>query len=476
MNKRSPRGDGKAVLAGRPRPAASAYAKAPAGLCLVDEDFRLTLVNEALAGLLETSSTALAGRRLDEVMPAATDFIAQLAPGKPITAFDVSDPTNGKTFQLSATRMDTGGYSVAVQDVTARQAALKALAESAERSSFALDSAGQWVWDFDITANRVWRSQQWKRTLGFLPEELGDEDEPWRIVHPADRRNIDMAMRGIMKGEKTSFEATYRLRHKDGSWRWILSRGTVVAFGADGAPARVLATSVDITRQKQTEQELEANIRQRKALEHDLLLANRRLKLLAEIDSLTELPNRRKFDKVLEREFRRVRRESPTMALLMIDVDYFKTFNDLYGHPAGDECLRAVAEALQQVIRDTKDIVTRYGGEEFAAIIVNTDQAGVRAIARRMVDAVRGLGIRHQGSPFGIVTICVGLTVFGLRNHPGSLTPQRLLQASDLALYAAKDAGRNRIALARIDADGRIETELADESASPETAQGTNAQ
>ncbi|MFK8252202.1 sensor domain-containing diguanylate cyclase [Ancylobacter terrae] len=443
--------------------AARAFGHAAAALCETDRDLVIRLANAAFGQLFGMPPSELIGRRMGVAVPALAAVEAQLrdTSAEAPVGRECSCHRDGMTLAVASVRT-ADGYSIAVRDVTGEQRVLALLQESVERSSFALDSAGQWVWDFDIVANKVWRSPQWKRALGFEPAELADEDEPWRIVHPSDRRNVDNAMTGILQGKRTSFEATYRLRHRDGTWRWILSRGTVIAFAPDGSPARVLATSVDITHQKEIERELEATIRQRKALEHDLVLANRRLRMLAEIDSLTELPNRRKFDKVLEREFRRVRRDNPTMALLMIDVDYFKKFNDLYGHPAGDECLRSVAEALQHVVRASRDIVTRYGGEEFAAIIVNTAEDEARSVAKRMADAVQGLAIPHAGSPFGVVTICVGLTLFGLQNRTVSPTPQRLLQASDQALYAAKDAGRNRVAIARLASDGSVATDLAD--------------
>lgn len=463
MTRRRPIPSGEDALpTGSTEVAARAFADAAAAICETDRNLVIRLANKAFGKLFGTTPSDLAGRRIGESVPALAGLEAQLRDASveaPLTRPIVLGEPDGRALAVAFARK-ADGYSITVRDVTEEQHALASLRESVERSSFALDSAGQWVWDFDIVANKVWRSPQWKRALGFEPDELADEDEPWRIVHPSDRRNVDNAMAGILRGERTSFEATYRLRHRDGSWRWILSRGTVVAFAPDGSPARVLATSVDITRQKEIERELEATIRQRKALEHDLVLANRRLRMLAEIDSLTELPNRRKFDKVLEREFRRVRRDNPTMALLMIDVDYFKKFNDLYGHPAGDECLRSVAEALQHVVRDSRDIVTRYGGEEFAAIIVNTTEDEAQGVAQRMADAVQALAIPHAGSPFGVVTICVGLTLVGLQNRASSPTPQRLLQTSDQALYAAKDAGRNRVAIARLAHDGSIATDV----------------
>ena len=447
-----------------------AYELAPVGLCSLDPQHRILACNRRFRDLIAAAEAEPVGTALGAWLPGADALLDRLAEPAAAVEADLAIERDGRRhiLRLAATRLDDG-VSLAVTDVTAVVEVQEALRRAVERSSFALDSAGQWVWDYDIVADRVWRSQQWKRALGYAPNELADQDEPWRIVHPSDRKTVQAAMALIHAGTRSDFEATYRLRHKDGSWRFILSRGKVVAHTPEGRPARMLATSVDITPQKEVERELEATIRQRRALEHDLIVANRRLRLLAEIDSLTELPNRRKFDKCLEREFRRTRRERPSIALAMIDVDYFKSFNDLYGHQAGDDCLRAVAEALQQVVRPSRDIVTRYGGEEFAAIFVDIDAADALSIARRMAEAVARLAVLHRGSPFGVVTICIGLTLFSFGQQRRLRTPHQLVQAADRALYAAKEAGRDQIALASPLEDGRFETRLIgrDASAAP---------
>ncbi len=435
-------------------PFEAVYLAAPLAMCAVDAGVRLRLANDRLAALFGRDRVDVVGERLEALAPELGDLVRQLeASPEPFSAtVTLGSPPDVRFLTvLAAGAGPLRGLTFV--DVSHTAPAAAELARSAERSAFALESAGQWVWDLDIPAGKVWRSQQWKRALGFAPGELEDHDEPWSIVRPSDRKIIDEAMRRIMSGEDTSFEATYRLKHRDGSWRWILSRGKVVAHGPDGRPSRVLATSTDITRQKQTEHELAATIRSRRLLEQQLVQANRRLRVLADIDSLTELPNRRKFDRVLEQEFRRVRRAAPSLALLMIDVDHFKAFNDLYGHPAGDDCLRTVAEELQAAVNPVKGLITRYGGEEFASILVNIEEEAALDTARRMIRAIRALALPHAASPGGHVTICVGMTLLRLENRRSAGSPQRLVELADRALYAAKAAGRDRIALWRHDSD-----------------------
>jgi diguanylate cyclase (GGDEF)-like protein len=165
------------------------------------------------------------------------------------------------------------------------------------------------------------------------------------------------------------------------------------------------------------------------------------LQQLATTDGLTGLMNRRAFDQAFVTELARTARDATPLALLMIDVDSFKAYNDQYGHPAGDECLRAVGLALKQVIKRPADIVARYGGEEFVVLLPNTDEDGAYVIAEAFRKALRGLGIPHEASPKRVVTASIGLCVatgHGERDID-------LLARADKALYDAKAAGRDRV-------------------------------
>ncbi|WP_232316387.1 diguanylate cyclase [Candidatus Burkholderia verschuerenii] len=171
------------------------------------------------------------------------------------------------------------------------------------------------------------------------------------------------------------------------------------------------------------------------------------LRANALLDGLTGVANRRKFDEDLYADWRHCAREGASLALLLVDVDYFKRFNDQYGHQAGDACLKSIAKALVQALRCPYDKVACYGGEEFACLLPNTDLSGAQSIAQRMVDQVRALAIEHL--PSGVdphVTISVG--VAALHAAAADASPTDLLKAADLALYEAKRAGRARIACA----------------------------
>jgi diguanylate cyclase (GGDEF)-like protein len=169
--------------------------------------------------------------------------------------------------------------------------------------------------------------------------------------------------------------------------------------------------------------------------------ANRAARLQALRDGLTGLANRRCFDETIEREFRRAARNVRPLSLIMVDIDLFKTFNDQYGHPAGDACLRAISAVMQGVLRRPGDMAARYGGEEFAILLPETDIAGAVQIAGDMQAAIRKLAIRHEAGPLGVVTLSAGVASW----CPGRLTatPAWLVEAADAALYEAKALGRN---------------------------------
>jgi diguanylate cyclase (GGDEF)-like protein len=172
-------------------------------------------------------------------------------------------------------------------------------------------------------------------------------------------------------------------------------------------------------------------------------VSNKMLLTLARRDGLTGLSNRRHFDELLVQEFRRARRQELPLSLLMLDVDCFKGFNDTFGHPAGDDCLRRVSAAVRETLKRPGDTAARYGGEELAVLLPATDLTGAMVIGEQMRVAVASLAIAHPGSPFGHVTISVGAA--DMLPLLVSDKAADLLCAADQALYQAKKTGRNRV-------------------------------
>ncbi|WP_312512470.1 sensor domain-containing diguanylate cyclase [Massilia sp.] len=189
-----------------------------------------------------------------------------------------------------------------------------------------------------------------------------------------------------------------------------------------------------------------------RAYSEDLQRDNLGLQQLAHTDKLTQLANRRRFDDMLEHELRRARRGNTALALLLLDVDHFKRFNDRYGHPAGDACLQAVGRILAAQANRNRDLPARYGGEEFAVILPHTDAAGALAVAERIRTQIQAMGLAHADSPFGVVTASFGVAAvappYGSDDDDGAAA---LLATADAHLYRAKEAGRNRVVGAAAD-------------------------
>ena len=211
-----------------------------------------------------------------------------------------------------------------------------------------------------------------------------------------------------------------QIQLSDGRWIDVRARPT-----EDGGRLSVFS---DITMAKQSEAALVA--------------ANAKLNHLAHRDSLTDLATRRAFDESLDREFGRSRRAGSPLSLLLIDVDWFKRYNDRYGHPAGDECLRLVSRCIEAVARRPTDLAARYGGEEFAVILPETDAKGAFVLAETLKAAVRDLQLEHQASEKKIVTISIGVAT---ADGSGTLEAAQLVRRADEALYGAKAAGRDRV-------------------------------
>jgi diguanylate cyclase (GGDEF)-like protein/PAS domain S-box-containing protein len=245
-------------------------------------------------------------------------------------------------------------------------------------------------------------------------------------VNPADLSCVAEIVAALRRGEMEEARVTYRTRHRGKSEIWIESTLRVtrkVSGEIDG----VVAISRDVTEQKDLEEKLAT---------------------LAIEDGLTGLANRRRFDERLLEEWGRAYRDGTSLSLLLIDVDHFKKFNDEYGHPAGDECLRSIAGVLTAEARRAPDLAARYGGEEFVMLLPNTDAAGCARIGNRIRSALGKLGMPHrQNLPSGQVTVSLG----GAVCRPGaerSADPASLVEAADRALYAAKDGGRDRLVMA----------------------------
>ena len=307
-------------------------------------------------------------------------------------------------------------FTVQAVDIDLQKRAEAALAESESRWNFALESAGQGVWDHDLTNKHAFRSNAWRAMRGMDPtEEVDPSPDRWlTTIHPEDRERVLSEVAKHDAGEVDSRSAEFRERHKDGHWIWILSRGKTIEWLPDGKPARIIGTDTDITERKQGEAQI-------------LLAAHR--------DALTGLANRLVFVEAVEQALARAKRDAGRFGVLYLDLDQFKDVNDTLGHAVGDELLKKVAERLRLNARST-DVVARFGGDEFAVLATNiSDPSDLVVLAKKLILAL--------SRPFevGDNSVCsgasIGIALFGL----DVLDAETILSRADLALYRAKAEG-----------------------------------
>ena len=280
-----------------------------------------------------------------------------------------------------------------------------------------------------IDGTRRYASPSTSRLTGHPREELIGRS--WMLnIHPDDLPIAVDAFARLLGGA-SSREYTLRMLRKDGSVIWVEGMSSAVRDPATGLAEDVVTVVRDITARKQAEAALTAAVED--------------LARQAATDSLTGLANRRCFDETLEREWRRASREERPLALLMLDVDCFKLYNDDFGHPMGDTVLREIAACMQAATRRPGDTPARYGGEEFAVILPNTYCDGAVQVAETIRTAVANLALPHPHGPAGRVTVSIGVAaVMTTPDRPPDATPTALIASADAALYAAKAAGRNR--------------------------------
>ncbi len=299
---------------------------------------------------------------------------------------------------------------------------------------------GHWHADLEGGAPAVFWSDEIYRIYGVDRARFATTpDSALGAFHPQDRAAVLAVVKAAIR-TGTPYEFNARLMRPDGSERHVFSRGLPHA-GADGRTVALFGVIMDTTEQKRNEAALREAHAEAEAANHALEAANHALEAMAMQDALTGLANRRHFDKALDREFSRAARAQLPLALVMIDVDQFKGFNDLYGHQAGDACLRAIAGVISPLLSRPGDTAARYGGEELAVLLPGNTEGGALAMAHRIGGAVRALAIPHAGSPHGVVTVTLGTEAFVPMHGP--MRVSELVEHADMALYAAKRAGRD---------------------------------
>jgi len=400
---------------------------------VLDPELRFVHVNSAIGKRYGAQADDRIGKTMFEIyeddVPPYVDIIRGVfETGKPAT-YDDDAIVRGKlvctetvispVFNRSGKVESVLGIS---RDVTSRRQSELALKQSEQRYAIAVRGANDGIWDWNLESDRLYVSPRWWAIIGKLHEASDDNyhpDEWLKRVHPADQLSLKEKIYDHINGVTSHLEDEHRIRHADGSYRWVLCRGLCVN-DVDGKPMQMAGSMSDITDRKTAEEKLHYG---------------------ATHDALTGLPNRACFLDFLEKAMARARRLNPDrshFAILFLDLDRFKVVNDSLGHLAGDELIKTMALRVAKCVRPS-DTVARLGGDEFTVLLEDLahDNDAIR-VAERI--------IREVSAPVEIAGVSVQTTAsIGIafdKHHYGN--PDELLRDADTAMYRAKSTGRNR--------------------------------
>ena len=292
------------------------------------------------------------------------------------------------------------------------------LRESEQRYALAARAANDGIWDWDLKTNDIYFSTRWKRMLGYKSKEIGTNPNDWfKLVHSDDQKLIQSNLASHLKGLTDHFECEYRIRHSNGSYFWVLSRGLAVREEGN-TPYRIAGSQSDITARKLAEQRLA----------HD-----------AVHDALTGLPNRILFLDRLENRMERTKRNpNELFAIMFLDLDRFKVVNDSMGHAVGDQLLVTIAKRLKLCVRPN-DTISRLGGDEFAILLdVVNDVSDTYLVADRIKGRLKTTTI--LGAVERSPTASIGIVLFSKEYNAA----EELLRDADSAMYHAKAMGGNQ--------------------------------
>ena len=409
----------------------------PDYIVLKNHEGKFLLGNKAVANFYGTTPEAMVGK--DEGDFGATleqtEFFRQnvleiMAKGKTEVVFEEStDDHTGEVRYFKSIKKPFVGMDgkkqilVIAHNVTDLKRAQIQIEQSERRMNYVLEATGEGVWDWDISSGAVQHNARWSELLGYPAGELSNTlDEFANKLYPDD---VQGTMDAIQESLKSSgdYRHQHRMIRKDGSVIWVMDRGRVVEWDALGRPSRMVGSIADISLQRQTEQEITQ---------------------LAFYDALTELPNRRLLIDRLQQAITICHRQRHFGALFLVDIDDFKTINDNLGHGAGDEMLKIVARRLQDAVREM-DTVSRVGGDEFVVLVA--DIGGSLADAMLAAEVVAGKLVRVCNEAFVLrgreylSSLSVGVVMLDEQTH----STEEVLKRADMAMYASKDAGRNRV-------------------------------
>lgn len=397
---------------------------------------RYEFVNHEFTKAFNISREKIIGKHMKEILPDknyqnAINFIEAVRNGNTVTYEYYFDVSIGKRWIKVdyIPEFDIAGkvvsFIVLGTDITDRKIAEEKMKKSEAMYRFIVETANEGILIFNASLEIIFVNNKLASMLGYETKELlGKSFKDLLFEEHFSKLEVQLEKR--RNGEDEIYERY--LKRKDGSKHWVIVSAKAM-MDDQGQYTGSFAMFTDIHARKLMEEQLENAIK--------------KLEILSNLDGLTNLANRRYFDEMMFLEYERLSRSKLELSFIMIDIDYFKRFNDLYGHLCGDNCLRKVAKVLSDSISGSANLIARYGGEEFICMLPETNMEGAVIFAEKMRIEVENLQIPHAGSGISdYVTVSIGVAT--MQCLPGQDVLETVNNA-DKALYRAKSNGRNRI-------------------------------
>ena len=407
-------------------------------LCIANTDGYLLGLNSQWEETLGYPISELEGAKfIDYIHPddvaETMEALQQLSTGQYVSHLVNRYRTHDGSYCWLEWRASASGKLIyaAARDISDRKRTEAQVNEMKQRLQLATTSARIGIWDWNLlNDDLIWDDRMFD-LYQLDPNSVNRANllEAWKSqVHPQDWPALQERL-DLMLTEGGELHEEFRALLPDGRIRHIETHALLLWNG--NTRERMIGVNWDISDRKQAQAQLQQ--------------ANEQLEQLAKTDPLTHLPNRRQFDRRLEQAWQNMHREQQSLTAIMVDVDYFKRYNDCYGHPEGDDCLIQLAQALQRAVRRATDFVARYGGEEFVLLLPYTDSFGAIKVAEQIQAEISRLQIPHETSEVSDrITTSIGIAA---TVPPINATPVDLIDWADQALYWAKEEGRNRYAL-----------------------------
>ncbi|PWI57804.1 sensor domain-containing diguanylate cyclase [Sulfoacidibacillus thermotolerans] len=394
----------------------------------LDHSSKFIYLNRKASELFDLSTATLLDRCIWDVFPtcAFRPYFEFCSKSQTVVTFTEYSDFHQKWFTARLYPLSTG-ISVYFRDVTEEKNREELLREQERRFRFIVEQSTDLITQISPHGEMTFVSPASLELLGYTPNELVGKNF-LSFVSAEDISKLTARLTEF-NGHRSMGRFTYRVQAKSGQLIWLESTVRAI-YDKQSTLTGFMTVSRDVTQRKRSEQQL--------------LTESAALRRLAELDGLLAIGNRRNFNRQLETQWMLHAAAQSPLSLILLDIDYFKNYNDTYGHLAGDDCLKQIAAAIASLFPDDLALVARYGGEELAVLLPNTDLHTAKAAAEQIRNYVEELQIVHRSSPvFPYVTISAGVACVFPSDYQSSST---IVSFADQALYLAKRKGRNQIA------------------------------